>query len=226
MPTSDSVTCYYSWNNSRFGREWTECIDKQWEGSRKPSGVRRQGASCLQPKYAGSNKYGGKSWLMHCANLTPRPKTSLTSCNPLRFSREVSSWLCQNLQKMRRSCLLSDMKIGPDRRNRLCVLSETLYIAVTFSDDLMDLLNLLCYPNSLNLINNTLLIQWLHSWWDPDILMGVYGGDHLVPIHCTMFVVVCCIELNISWSIQQGCCNPLCPASRSWFFLFLKTWSI
>ena len=125
MPTSDSVTCYYSWNNSRFGRKWTDWIDKQWEGSRKPSGVRRQSASCPQPKYTSSNKYGGESWLMRCANLTARPKTSLTSCDPLHFSREVSSWLSQT---MKRSCFLSDIKIGANRRNHLCVLSGTLHI--------------------------------------------------------------------------------------------------
>jgi len=170
MPTSDSVTCYYSWNNSRFGRKWTDWIDKQWEGSRKPSGVRRQSASCPQPKYTSSNKYGGESWLMRCANLTARPKTSLTSCDPLHFSREVSSWLCQSLtQSFLRQwsapafCLTS--KLEPTG-GITCVCSVGLCIlAATFSDDLMDLSNLFRYPNLLNLINNT-LIQRLHSWWD------------------------------------------------------------
>jgi len=134
MPTFDSVACHYPWKNSRFGRKWTECIDKEWEGSRKPSGVREQGASCPQPKCSSPNDYGGRFWLTRCVNLTAKPKTPLISFDPFHFFLIGSSWLSQSLpqsfpQKIKCPCLLSDIKIGADRRNRLCVLSGTLCIS-------------------------------------------------------------------------------------------------
>jgi len=160
MPTSDSVTCYYSWNNSRFDRKWTECIDKQWEGSRKPSGVRRQGASCPQPKYVSSNKYGGK-------------KLTHALCKSYSQTKDVLDFLWSS-PFLPGSVFMTFSK-SPENEALLLVVwhqnwtqqEESLVRAQWDSVywRLPSLKPLLYYPNSLNLINNT-LIQQLHSWWD------------------------------------------------------------
>ena len=55
---ASQISTILDMSNSRLGRKWTECIDKEWlrdieegEGGRKSVGARYQGERCLQLNY-------------------------------------------------------------------------------------------------------------------------------------------------------------------------------
>jgi len=56
--SASQMSTILDFSNSRIGRKWTECIDKEWlrtrakgEGGGKSFGVGNRGAPCLQSKY-------------------------------------------------------------------------------------------------------------------------------------------------------------------------------